>query len=471
MSRKLMSMLAAVLVLASLGAQAPAAVGADPVVGDDPAQERPNIVFILTDDQRWDTVRGYMPIVESELIAKGLEFENAFASNPLCCPSRASILTGLYAHSHGVWDNFNGPQGGFEATSRIDSSTIATWLDDAGYRTGMIGKYQNGYDVTGGAYIPPGWDEWFAVFDGEYYRYHVSDNGVARYIPSVYSTDMFAQEAVDFIRYTPEEEPLFLMFTPRAPHGPYTPATRHDGAFEHLAPYRGPAFMEEDIRDKPRWVRRLDEVYDFEIDLHDREQTDSLESLLAVDEAVGRIIDTLSATGRLENTLIVFTSDNGYGWGEHRIWGKNTPYEASLRLPLVMRWDAAIAPGSSTSTVVSNVDFAPTLAAAAGVTPSTPVDGLSLARFFADPSASMRRKGILIEHGLGGKIVPSYCGYRTETELYVRYSNGDEEYYDYTKDPYELRNRASARSVQQVVKRYRTIAQRQCRPLPPAMAW
>lgn len=468
MQRRLVVLAALLTAVAGIGASVPPAAGQIP---PEPPSERPNIVVIMTDDQRWDTVRGYMPIVESELIGKGLEFENAFASNPLCCPSRASILTGLYSHSHGVWDNFNGPQGGFQAMTAVDSSTIATWLDDAGYRTALIGKYQNGYDVSGGTYIPPGWDEWYGLLDGDYYRYHVSDNGVAKYVAAMYSTDQFAQEAVDFIKYSPAEEPLFLMFNPRAPHGPYTPATRHDGAFDHLEPYRGPAFMEDNISDKPRWIRRLDEVHDFEIDLYDQEQIDSLESLLAVDEAIGRIIDELGATGRLENTLIVFMSDNGYEWGEHRVWGKNAPYEASLRLPLIMRWDAGIVPGSSTSTAVSNVDLAPTLAAAAGVTPSTPVDGVSLTRFFADPSASMRRKGILIEHGLGGKIVPSYCGFRTATELYVRYANGDEEYYDYTRDPHELRNRAYARATQDVVERYRTIARSQCRPLPPAMAW
>jgi arylsulfatase A-like enzyme len=228
--------------------------------------------------------------------------------------------------------------------------------------------------------------------------------------------------------------------------------------------------MEEDLSDKPRWLRRLDEVWDFEINLYDRERIDALESLLAVDEAVGRVIDSLEATGRLENTLIVYMSDNGYGWGEHRVWGKNVPYDASLRLPMIMRWDAVIPAGSSTSSVVANIDVAPTLAAVAGVTPASAVDGVSLLRFLADPAASLRRKGILLEHGLGGKIVPSYCGFRTADELYVRYSNGDEEYYRYSRDPFELENRAATRPAQDAVTRYRKITQNLCRPLPPAMA-
>jgi arylsulfatase A-like enzyme len=464
MSRRLVALAAALFVLAGLGTETQPAAGQ--VVTD---LQRPNIVFILTDDQRWDSVRGYMPIVESELLARGIEFENTFATNPLCCPSRASILTGLYAHTHGVWDNENGPNGGFEAMD--DTSTIATWLDDAGYNTAMIGKYQNGYDVTGGTYIPPGWDEWFALMSGDYYGYTVTDNGVSKTVHSIYSTDLFATEAETFIRQAPTEDPFFLMFTPRAPHGPYTPATRHDGLLEDVAAARPPSWMEKNVRDKPRWIRNMEPLEDFWIPQYDREQIDSLESLRAVDEAVGRILDALADTGRLENTLIVFTSDNGYTWGEHRVWGKNVPYDASLRLPLIMRWDAGIVPGTSTSAVVANIDFAPTLAAAAGIAPPAPVDGLSLTRFFSDPNAQFGRKGILLEHALGGHLVPSYCGWRTANELYVRWETGEEEYYRYADDPYELRNVAEKPSMSDLVARYRSITRLRCQPLPLGMTW
>ncbi len=423
MRRKLVALAALVTAVTGMGLGVAPATGQVP---PEPEAERPNIVFILTDDQRWDSIRGIMPVVESELLAKGMEFENTFASNPLCCPSRATILTGQYAHNHGVWDNKNGPNGGFLATP--DTSTIATWLDGAGYNTALIGKYQNGYDVTGGAYIPPGWDEWFALVDGDYYDWHVSDNGVLRYLPSVYSTDMFATEADTFIRHAPADEPLFLAFTPRAPHGPYTPATRHDGAFEAMQPYRPPSWLEQDVSDKPAWLRRMEPVNEWEITEFDHQEIDALESLLAVDEAVQRILDALEDTGRLEDTLIIFTSDNGFVWGEHRVWGKNVPYDGSIRLPLVMRWDGHIVPGTSVNDVVGNIDFAPTMAAVAGVVPATPVDGLSLTRFFADPGTDLARKGILVEHALGGKLVPSYCGWRTANTLYVRYANGEEEF-------------------------------------------
>jgi arylsulfatase A-like enzyme len=137
---------------------------------------------------------------------------------------------------------------------------------------------------------------------------------------------------------------------------------------------------------------------------------------------------------------------------------------------MIMRWDAVIPAGSSTSRVVGNIDVAPTLAAVAGAVPASPVDGVSLLRFLTDPGATLRRRGILLEHALGGKIVPSYCGFRTADELYVRYANGDEEYYQYSRDPYELRNKALARSAQAAVTRYRKITRDLCRPLPPAMA-
>jgi arylsulfatase A-like enzyme len=307
--------------------------------------------------------------------------------------------------------------------------------------------------------------------DGNYYNYSVTDNGVTKYFKSVYSTDLFAFEATDFIRKAPVDQPFFLMFNPRAPHGPYTPATRHDQAFADREPYRGPSWMEPDVTDKPTWLQRLDPVVDFEVRAYDKEQIDSLESLLAVDEAVAAILKALEETGRLENTLIVFTSDNGYEWGEHRLWGKNMAYDASLRLPLAVRWDGVIPPGTSTSELVANIDFAPTLAAVAGVTPATPVDGVSLTRFFTDPGAELRRQGVVIEHGPGGKLVPPYCGFRTANEVYVRYTTGDEEYYRYPKDPYELENLASRRSAQRSIEALRAKTRTLCSPMPPGMRW
>jgi len=429
---------------------------------------RPNVVLIVTDDQRWDMVAGVMPIVESGLMAHGLAFEKAFVTDPWCCPSRASILTGLYPHSHGVYTNENGPNGGFEAFD--DSSTLATWLNDAGYRTGLFGKYLNEYDVaTGGAYVPPGWDEWFAILKGGYNSFAISDNGVVhRWV--VYSTDLFGAEAADFIRETDAGTPLFAMVTPYAPHLPATPADRHDGLFEDAIPYRPPSYEEDDVSDKPAWVQALPQALPAKERNRDGKRIDMLESLLAVDEAVGEILVALEETGRLDNTLIVFTSDNGFQLSEHRLWGKTRPYEGSTHVPLVMRFDAAVTVPASVSSVVANIDLAPTIASVAGVTPPDPVEGLDLTPLFADPLAPLGRRGVLIEHGVGGRA-PPFCSFRTGNELFTHLATGEEEFYRYDEDPYELQNRIADPTVRRTVQRRRATTRSLCDPLPPGMVW
>jgi N-acetylglucosamine-6-sulfatase len=429
---------------------------------------RPNVVLIVTDDQRWDMVAGVMPIMASRLVAHGIYFQNAFVTDPWCCPSRASILTGLYPHSHGVYSNENGPTGGFQAFD--DSSTLATWLNDAGYRTGLFGKYLNGYDTaTGGEYIPPGWDQWFAFVDGRLDDFRVSDNGVVRRWV-VYSTDLFGSEAADFIRESAADEPLFVMVTPIAPHLPARPAERHAGRFADALPYRPPSYEETDVTDKPAWVQAIEPARPTLERSRDRKRIHMLESLLAVDDAVGEILMALEETGRLENTLIVFTSDNGFQLSEHRLWGKAQPYEGSTHVPLVMRFDAAVTGPASVSRVVANIDLAPTIASAVGVTPPDPVEGLDLSPLFADPLALLGRRGVLIEHGLGGRA-PPFCSFRTANDLYTRLTTGEEEFYRYDEDPYELQNLITLPTVQRVVHRRRATTQSLCDPLPPGMVW
>ena len=429
---------------------------------------RPNIVLILTDDQRWDTVHGVMSVVESELIGRGIEFENAFVTDPLCCPSRASILTGRYPHGHGVYGNNNGPDGGFEAFD--DSSTIATWLDDEGYRTGMIGKYLNGYEVTEGDYVPPGWDRWFALVEPGYFDYTVSDDGALRSFSSAYSTDLLAGQATSFVYSTPPDDPLFLMFAPYAMHAPFRPALRHEGLFAGLPDYRPPSWAEPDLSDKPRWLRQMELPSRWLLGNRDERRLRQLESLLAVDEAIARILDALEIRGRLENTLFVYTSDNGFQWGEHRLWGKHFPYEASTHVPLVMRYDGHMVAPRPVSHMVANIDLAPTIAAVAGITPPTQVDGLDLTALFADPAAPVSRTGVLIEHGFTGRA-PPFCAYRTRRDVFIHYATGEEEYYRYRTDPYELENQAESRRVRSAVNARRATTRSLCSPLPPGMTW
>ena len=378
----------------SLGSAASSAPNPSPETVSQPPREAPppSIVLILTDDQRSDTMWA-MPTVRGELAGKGIMFENGYVSNPLCCPSRASILTGQYSHSTGVYTNQGRqPFGGFQAFD--DRSTIATWLQEAGYRTAMLGKYLNGYEEP---YVPPGWDHWFATYvNGAFYRYRVTDDGLIKRYGSGrhdYGTDVLAGEAVRFIGSTPADTPLFLYFAPHAPHEPAIAAPGDRHTFSDLSRWRPPSFDEADVSDKPAYIRNqlLDAGSRAEIDAFRRRQ---YRSLLAVDRAVSDIIQALEESGRLANTLIVFTSDNGMVWGEHR-WGtKLVPYEESIRVPYVVRYDAGIPSARTDERLVVNIDLAPTFAALAGI-PAPGAEGESLLPLLGDPMASGARTSFL----------------------------------------------------------------------------
>lgn len=434
------------------------------------AQAQPNVVLIVTDDQRWDTLR-HMPVARSELVGKGVLFENAFAVNPLCCPSRAAILTGLYSHSTGVWSNV-GRKGRNRVTGGIrafdDRSTTAVWLDEAGYETMFMGKYIHGYSRGFGppTYVPPGWDQWRAFYGGNgYFNFKISDGTTTlrAYGDSEadYSTDVLAGEAVRFIRES--AEPFFLYVAPVAPHKSQgfsvTMAPRHVDAFAG-APYRArPNVNERRVSDKPRKVRKRGLYSQAQLTEIREEQ---LEALLAVDEMVDDVLDALEDTGKLEDTLIVLTSDNGHTWGEHRWVGKRMPYEESLRVPLVMRWDALGQPARAEPGLALNVDLAPTIAAAAGGTTSR-VEGRSLLPLLSGDSTGWRR-WFVFEYYDPPFFAP-YCGLRSYSSKYVQYGSGEEELYDLVRDPYELRNKARRDNMTATVMAYRgRVLRSACRP-------
>jgi N-acetylglucosamine-6-sulfatase len=441
-----------------------------------PAAARPNIVLILTDDQRWDTLWA-MPNVQSELVNRGIVFNNAFVVNSLCCPSRASILTGKYSHTHGVYAN-GGPHGGYRQFHDEDN-TVAVWLNDAGYRTGLMGKYINGYITTD---VPPGWDRWAAFYmdkggDGSYYyNYNLNVDGSLVYYgrdEEDYSTDVLAAEADSFIRTAPTGEPLFLYFAVEAPHLGAEPARRHKSAFRNLPPYRPPNYNEPDVSDKPAWLQARPQLNQEERDLIDFQRKKEYRTLLSVDDAVGTIVDALTETGRLYNTLIVFTSDNGLAWGEHRWNKKQTAYEEAIRVPLVARYDKALADGMSDDHLVANVDFATTFAAAAGV-PAPEAEGMDLRPLFTNPDTPWR-EDLLIEHlqTLGASEIPTYCAVRDislqpEGFLYVSYlDTGEEELYDLKTDFYQLENLVSDPDYAAELDQLRDREAELCDPLPP----
>jgi N-acetylglucosamine-6-sulfatase len=445
--------LALLACLLALPAPAPAQAG-DP----------PNIVLIVTDDQRWDTLRPeYMPTVWSDLVAHGVTFSNAFVTNPVCCPSRSTILTGRYSHGTGVYSN-SGPNGGFAAFD--DSSTLATWLQDDGYQTALIGKYLVGYS---GTYVPPGWGRWVAFSGTNYFNYMLNEDGaLTRYgdSPADYSTDVLAGKAADFIR-SADDGPLFLHFAPFAPHAVNwrtAPAPRHKGRFANIAPWRPPNYDEADIADKPYWIRRLARLTPEIQARTDFFRQGQLESLLAVDDAVGAIVDALEDTGRLKNTMIVFTSDNGHAWGEHRWVQKLTPYEESIRVPLVVRYDPLTSQPRRAGRFAVNVDLAPTAAQLAGVA-APGAQGRSLVPLLKGQTGPWRRD-FLLEHGHTWKI-PTYCGVRSSGYMYAQYRPGVEELYDLAADRSQLRNLARDPGLRQTIVAFRSRLRSLCKPPPP----
>jgi N-acetylglucosamine-6-sulfatase len=423
----------------------------------------PDIVLIVTDDQRWDTLWA-MPVVSERLAAPGVAFSNAFVVNPLCCPSRASILTGDYSHTHRVYRQ-DPPFGRFDWFD--DSATLATWLRDAGYRTGLFGKYIDGGQhaaVTG--YVPPGWDRWVAFVHAEMYDYGLTFDGTVRRFgsaPQEHSTEVLADEAVAFVRGT--DGPLFMVYAPAVPHGPATPSPGDEGAFAELMPARPDSFDEVDVSDKPAWVRELPGLTSEQEQAIDAFRREQYRSLLGVDRAVGEILDALAERGRLDNALIVFTSDNGILHGEHRWRKKEAPYEEAIRVPLVLRWDAAGWTARTEAALALNIDLAPTILDAAGVV-SPPTDGESLLPLLEGSSSTWRRD-FLIEHLEGTNPVTTYCALRSTRWKYVRYATGEEELYDLEADPFELENVSSRPSAADTLAELRSRLRMLCVPPPP----
>ena len=420
---------------------------------------RPNVVFIVTDDQRWDTLSA-MPTVQA-LAAEGVRFTNAFAPTPICAPSRASMLTGLYARNTGVLTN-DRPDGGAVRFVGTDTSTLATWLQDAGYTTGMFGKYMVGYfrqcpPNAANAYLPPGWDDWQVFRNQAYYNYDLVENGaMASYGATAadYSTDLVAARAVQFIERA-NGQPFFVHVGTAAPHSDLLdappPAPRHAGMYDGFPAWRPPAYDEPEFADKPVWMQSLPRAmdlfsfvftYETWVDVFRRAQ---LTSLAAVDEAVADIAAALEATGEADNTVIVFTSDNGYLWGEHRAFTKKSfAFDESIRIPLVVRLPPGASPPRDETGLALNIDIAPTLAELAGVTPGTPVDGRSLVPLLRNQQPSWRSEVLLEFYSSPDSGVPTYVGVRTAEWKYVEYPTEEEfELYDLANDPGELTNLAS----------------------------
>jgi arylsulfatase A-like enzyme len=434
---------------------------------EEPARpQKPNVVVIMTDDQTYRDMAA-MPQTRALIGAAGATFARNYVSYPLCCPSRATYLTGQYAHNHHVRSTVP-PDGGVEALAA--NHTLPVWLQAAGYDTIHIGKYLNGYGLRRKPTVPPGWSDWHGAIDKSTYQmwgYRLYENGVTNTYgdfytpdPALYQTDVLRDKALDAIRaHADSKRPFFLSLMFVAPHGevvpPSTttephirPAPRHAGVFATLPLPRDPAFDEMDISDKPPEVRRLRTLRPGVSSRILRDFRARRESLLSVDEAVGALVRELAATGQLDSTYILFTSDNGFFQGEHRIAkGKYLAYEASTRVPLLIR-GPGIPAGTMSGELVANTDLAPTVLEVAGTSADIPQDGRSLLPYARD--GSLRSERPILHEGLVGRDaddetasgrVRVYYAIRTARYLYVKWRGGAREIYDLRRDPYELRSR------------------------------
>ena len=407
--------------------------------------ERPNFVVVMTDDldeRSMEQLGG----IRSIMNANGVTFENSFVTYALCCPSRASFFRGQYPHNHGITSDdatLGAPR--FRQLGR-DQSTIATWLDGAGYRTKYLGKYLNGYS---GSYVPPGWDEWSGFVNC------ACDNVVYEGGQNVKlvgnSNDVFANKTSDFIRRSSATpDPFFVMVGSRAPHRPPEVADRHLGSFSGAQLPKPPGFDEADVSDKPAWVRSYPRLTQARIDAEQSLYRQRLRSMLPVEDLLRQVIATLEQTGELNNTYIFFTSDNGFHQGQHRLVGgdKKTPYEEDIGVPLMVRGPGVPA-GAVREQLVINNDLAPTIADLAGASTPAFVDGSSFAPLLGSSPPSSWRTALLEE---GWKPhsppVPTNKGVRTQSHMYVEYETGERELYDLNADPYQLQSKPRAGNEQ-----------------------
>jgi arylsulfatase A-like enzyme len=491
-----------------------------------PEGQHPNFVVIQTDDQTLDQLYATytppggaptpaMPNTLASIAEKGVTFNRYYDSYPLCCPSRVTTLTGRYAHNHNVRGNVP-PNGGYTGFSfrQANSHNVATWLQGAGYRTIHVGKFLNGYGdepFDDGKTVPPGWNAWHSVLKADtnhyYYGYTLNDNGsldgpfgdpgsweTREYgvrddfgcplaplngEPCLYATDVFTRIASEEVFGTPAGQPFYLQLDYTAPHGDFRrpagpePATRHYDSFLG-APYpHGPSegFNEGNVNDKPRFIREASYLSPTETHTYRVYYQKALESLRSIDDGVQRILDTLGAMHQLRNTYIIFTSDNGFFYGEHRLTGgKFLAYEPATHLPLLIR-GPGVKPGSSTGELVGNIDLAPTILELAGATADKSIDGRSLVPYILDPELRTRRPllfesfvetndveaqggeplatrpqaGSSRSNGASASIVAppkDYVGIRLGPYKYIEWPSGEKELYDINKDPYELNNKS-----------------------------
>jgi N-acetylglucosamine-6-sulfatase len=427
-------------------------------------RQRPNIVFVLTDDLAWNLVR-YMPhVLAAE--RRGETFTNYFVTDSLCCPSRASIFTGSLPHNTRILSN--GPRGGGFAVFHErgeERHTFAAALQGSGYTTALMGKYLNGYRpgaAEGGQSpsVPPGWSEWDVVGDGyPEYGYKMNSDGQVSaygYEPQDYLTNVLAGKGLGFIESAAaRREPFLLEIATFAPHSPFTPAPHDEQDFPGLAAPRTPAFDAANIS-AGEWLQRPLPLDAEQLETINSDFRERAQAVQAVDRMIGQIEAELERTGVANSTYFVFSSDNGLHMGEHRLMpGKLTAFDTDIKVPLIVTGPGVPA-GRVVTRMTENIDLCPTFEQLGGARAQPNVDGHSLVGLLHGRRVPNWRREILVEHHRNRPQVgnpdlpqadtgdpPSYEAIRMADSLYVEYADGEREYFDLRRDPFELRNLAS----------------------------
>ncbi len=385
--------------------------------------ERPNFLVIVTDDQRYDTM-DFMPSTQRLIFDEGVTFSRGYITTPFCCPSRASILTGMYAHNHKVLVN----------EDKLEFTTVIDDLHKNGYYTGLVGKYLNSWKGE----ARPEFDYWASFFGGtvpSYYDPSLNINGVWEK-KTGYITYLFKDYAIEFLDdASNQNKPFLLLFTPNAPHAPFTPLKEDKGLYDDLPPVSYPNYNEEDISDKPASISSrplLTEEDSIQIEKIRRRQ---LQTLASLDRSIEEILQKLEDTGEMDNTVIIFISDNGKHWGEHRMESKSTAYEESIKVPFAIRYPGLIPTPYIEDKLVANIDIAPTLYELSETPIPESVDGLSLVNLLKG-TGDWRTKLLLEAWPDRGHWVAVHTG----QYVYIETEDDLSEFYNLEIDPYELDN-------------------------------
>ena len=395
---------------------------------------RPNLIILLTDDQRYDTMQ-YMPKTQELIFDQGVTFSHGYVSSPLCGPSRASILTGTHVHQHRVTDN----------KSKLEVGTFVEDLQKSGYFTGLVGKYLN----TWKGEMRPEYDYWASVFrdDSRYNDIDYNVNGTWHWQKPGYVTDITRDFVLEFIDEASSQlKPFFLLFGMTAPHGPSTPAVEDEVLYTDLPPHRPPNFNEADISDKPDTINWRPLFNEEEIERIEEFRRDQILTLLSADRAIEAIVKKLEEKGELDNTVIVFLSDNGKHWGEHRLESKGTTYEESARVPFALRYPPLVPEPYIEDRLVNSVDLAPTFYDLAQIPIPEEFGGESLVPLLVGDK--WLREEIFIE------CWPSRGHWEAIHSGRYKYTETDgnrSEFYDLEEDPYELGNQIDNPAYQEII--------------------